>query len=223
MGTKNFIIFFCCVVWVTGHEYYSSTDQIASLIAKEEELLESFTEYIEEEEAYLWRLRSVLLDLKLLKVSQRKDLEINNPLAAYKLMKRVRAEWATIFKYTKLSPSQVYQKLLEEDLQQLPDQDDLDEAAHGIIKLQETYKLYPQNITTDPLTASISLTCLSKIKKGEEEDEDMDEDADLIKATVFNYLSLSAFKFGNLPFAIHFSQQLVNLGLKDTENRFTPD
>ncbi|KAI4885451.1 hypothetical protein NFI96_014407, partial [Prochilodus magdalenae] len=189
---------------------------------------------------------SVLLDLKLLKVSQRKDLEINNPLAAYKLMKRVRAEWATIFKYTKLSPSQVYQKLLEEDLQQLPDQDDLDEAAHGIIKLQETYKLYPQNITTDPLTGrplhldlgqsfhlgQVAYTkrsyqhaflwflqCLSKIKKGEEEDEDMDEDADLIKATVFNYLSLSAFKFGNLPFAIHFSQQLVNLDPSNLEAR----
>lgn len=45
-----------------------------------------------------------------------------------------------------------YQEMLEEELQQIPDQEDLDQAASGIISLQEMYKLHPWSITTDHLT-----------------------------------------------------------------------
>ncbi|XP_036412201.1 prolyl 4-hydroxylase subunit alpha-1 isoform X3 [Colossoma macropomum] len=157
MGTKKFIIFFCWLACAMGHEFYSSTDLMANLITKEEELVQSFGDYIEAVEVHLLKLRSVLLVLQILKLSGRPDLEMSDPLAAYKLMRRLREEWATIAEYTKLSPFQEYQDLLEYELQQIPGKNDLDEAAVGIIRLQEIYKLYPQNITTDHLTDPTNL------------------------------------------------------------------
>ncbi|XP_036412200.1 prolyl 4-hydroxylase subunit alpha-2 isoform X2 [Colossoma macropomum] len=238
MGTKKFIIFFCWLACAMGHEFYSSTDLMANLITKEEELVQSFGDYIEAVEVHLLKLRSVLLVLQILKLSGRPDLEMSDPLAAYKLMRRLREEWATIAEYTKLSPFQEYQDLLEYELQQIPGKNDLDEAAVGIIRLQEIYKLYPQNITTDHLTGTTVhlnldqtyhlgkvaytlgsyqhaflwfLQCLSKIKEH--------KDADILKQLLFEYLGSSAYLFGNLPYEIYFTQQRVNLDPTNLEAR----
>ncbi|KAL6467908.1 hypothetical protein MHYP_G00235850 [Metynnis hypsauchen] len=153
-------------------------------------------------------------------------------------MRRLREEWAAIAEYTKLTPFQQYQDLLEYELQQIPSKSDLDGAAVGIITLQEIYKLYPQNITTDPSTGTTVhlsfdqtyhlgevaytmgsyqhaflwfLRCLPKIKE--------DKNADILKQLTFKYLGLSAYHFGNLPYAIYFTQQRVNLDLTNLEAR----
>ncbi|KAI4885452.1 hypothetical protein NFI96_014408 [Prochilodus magdalenae] len=242
MGTKNFIIFFFWLAWARGHEFFSSTDHMAILIAKEDELLKSFSNYILAEEMYLSKLRGALLTLELLTLYRRPDQEMSDPLAAYKLMQRLRDEWAIIAKYTKQSPFQGYQDLLEDELQKIPDQNDLDGAALGIIRLQEIYNLYPKNITTDPLTGTevyVSLDqaydlgkiaylwgnyqhaflwfveCLRKTQKNKDYVKTNTVDAILL----LKYLGSSAYHFGHLPYAIYFTQHFVDIDPTNMEAR----
>ncbi|XP_072525552.1 prolyl 4-hydroxylase subunit alpha-1 [Salminus brasiliensis] len=214
-----------------------SADQLASLKAKEDELLDTFSAYIKAEENHLLTLRSVL---QLLYINKIMDLEASEPITAYKLMERLRLEWTLIVKYTKTSLFQAYQDLLEDELYHLPNQDDIDGAALGIIRLQEMYKLYPENVTTNPQTGielqlnwgqSFNLgkvaylhksyqhaflwflKSLSKIKEIKEEDTVQ------TKKVLYNYLSVSASHLGHVPFAIYFATQRVNLDPSDLEAR----
>ncbi|KAI4885450.1 hypothetical protein NFI96_014406 [Prochilodus magdalenae] len=154
MGIKSFIILYCCVVWVLGHEFHSSTDRMATLQVLEQNLLKSFSHFIEEEAAYLEQLRDVQLDLEIRFYFERTETELSDPVAAYRLMWRLRDAWDIIFESTKLSPIWGYQEQLKKESHQFPDQEDIDGAANRIIQLKQIYNLYPQDIwiTTYPET-----------------------------------------------------------------------
>ncbi|XP_049334373.1 prolyl 4-hydroxylase subunit alpha-2 [Astyanax mexicanus] len=206
---------------------------------KEDELLDTFSAYIKAEEKHLATLRGsrVLLALYLHQIG---DGEGSEPLTAYQLMQRLRVEWATIMKFTKKSLFQNYQDLMEEEFHELPTEDDVDGAALGIIRLQEMYKLYPENITTNPLTGiSFDLKWERSFKLGkvayshesyqhaflwffkslQKLGATKEENSDTYKKLLLEYLSSSAYEFGHVPLAVYFSKQRVNIDPGDLQAR----
>ncbi|XP_035383979.1 prolyl 4-hydroxylase subunit alpha-2 [Electrophorus electricus] len=201
---------------------------MASLAEKEKELLDFFSYYIQMEEAHLQNLRSVLLYLKFLYYSEQNDPVMSNPVASYKLIRRLRKEWFTISEYTQQSLYQDYQDMLSEDVHHIPDQEDVDGAALGIIRLQDMYKLYPKDITKDPQTEILlkpdESFHLGKVAYDQDQFQhaflwflytlsniNADQEATVTKLSVLQYLASSAFHFGDLTIAIYFTQTLVHL------------
>ncbi|XP_076838196.1 prolyl 4-hydroxylase subunit alpha-1 [Brachyhypopomus gauderio] len=233
MDSGKYLILCCCLLCVKGHEFYSSTDKIASLAEVEEELLDMFSDFIQTEEEILEELARVYCDLKLL-FSGQMEYELSNPVASYKLMSRMTEQWRPILTYIKkrLAQDDLYVEDEDEDEEfyHLPRQVDIDGAARGIIRLQDMYKLHPQDITKDPQTGREILlnpdesfhlgkmACdlqqyqhaflwfqqsLSQISAGQE--------AMVKKIHLLQHLVHAAYLYGDMPHAVDYSQRIWRL------------
>ncbi|KAF4117673.1 hypothetical protein G5714_002226 [Onychostoma macrolepis] len=140
------LTFVVCFWIVCGHEFFSSTDQIAQLFEMKKNLLMSLSQCIDAEEKDV-EMKSALQNL-LLSYSESEDPEkaVRDPVAAYKLLRRLRNELITIIEHFQLS----YQcNTYQDDFLEIPQMEDLDGAALGLIRLQEIYKFYPHNISNN--------------------------------------------------------------------------
>ncbi|XP_056116085.1 prolyl 4-hydroxylase subunit alpha-1-like [Rhinichthys klamathensis goyatoka] len=210
------------IVCTTGHEFVSSTEKVAQLFNEEEDLLKSFSLYIDAEEKNVERMKSVLLVLQLLTYFDPANPEktMRDPVAAYKLLRRVRSEWLTIVEYTQLSLYEVYQTLL--DYSNIPQPEDLNNAASELIRLQEFYKLYPHNITRETSLNADEAYHMGLVAYNENKFQHaflwflysrdrLTENSTTTEKKLLHFLSSSAYHFGSLPVAIYFSQRLLNL------------
>ncbi|XP_056600705.1 prolyl 4-hydroxylase subunit alpha-1-like [Triplophysa dalaica] len=78
-----------CICSAAGHEFFSSTDQVIPLVEEERTLLKLTHDILAEAE----NLESIL---EILKLFEDPAETINDPAAAYKLIKRLRSEWFAI-------------------------------------------------------------------------------------------------------------------------------
>ncbi|KAI4901933.1 hypothetical protein NFI96_031413, partial [Prochilodus magdalenae] len=186
-------------------------------------------------------LYSVLQDLEFRFYFDRTDLELSDPVAAYRLLWRLRDAWKAIFESTKLSPVWDYQYSLTKESHQFPDQEDIDGAAHGIIQLQQIYKLYPQDIwiTTDPETGSKTILDMDEIfhlgrmayelnyfqhaflwfRQCFFQNLEREYRRHFTKYELYEYLASSAYEFGSLIYAVHYTKKLLNLDPTNLEIR----
>ncbi|XP_057191026.1 prolyl 4-hydroxylase subunit alpha-2-like isoform X2 [Triplophysa rosa] len=149
------LLFLACV-WIgstAGHEFFSSMDQVMQLVEEEKNLLKLFSSYISAEEESLNTLKSDLQTLELSVNSEDPERAMNDPVAVYKLIRRLRIKWLSILQSTPISLQSDFQEWLQSDLPKFPSEEDLEAAAFGLIRWQEKYKLYPENIGT-PLSAN---------------------------------------------------------------------
>ncbi|XP_051721151.1 prolyl 4-hydroxylase subunit alpha-2-like isoform X2 [Ctenopharyngodon idella] len=224
MAIKELTVFvvFSWIVCTTGHEFFSSIEKVAQLFEEEKDLLESFRFYIDAEEKNVERMKSVLLVLQLLTFSDPEYTEktLRDPVAAYKLLRRVRIEWLTIVEYTQLSLYEKYQTLLE--FAEIPQPEDVDGAASELIRLQEFYKLYPHNITKETSLSADQAYHIGLVAYDEGKFQHaflwflysldrLTEYSTTTEEELLHYLSSSAYHFGSLPVAIYFKQRLLNL------------
>ncbi|XP_052388567.1 prolyl 4-hydroxylase subunit alpha-1-like [Carassius gibelio] len=218
----TFIIVVCsCIVCTTEVEFFTSTDKISELFNEEEFLLKTFRLYIDSEEENVKIMKRLLLLLQLGSYLDPDDPEkIKDPVAAYKLIRRVRTEWINIVDYTQRSLYQLYQTVLK--YAQIPQLKDLDGAASGLIRLQEIYKLYPHNITKEMALNADEAYHVGLVAYNEDKFQhafhwflysvdSLTQYSNTTKENLLLYLSLSAYHFGSLPVAIYFGQQLLNL------------
>ncbi|RXN15121.1 prolyl 4-hydroxylase subunit alpha-1-like protein [Labeo rohita] len=143
------------VDWFTEHAGCPVlTDQIAQLVEKKKDLLMSFSQYIDAEEKNVQTMKSVYLNL-LLSNSAPVDPEIimRDPVAAYKLLRQLRNEFINILKHIQTSFYECNEYQDELEILEIPQKKDLDGAASGLIRLQEIYKLYPEDITNGEMSA----------------------------------------------------------------------
>ncbi|XP_030629246.1 prolyl 4-hydroxylase subunit alpha-2-like [Chanos chanos] len=132
-----------------------------------------------------------------------------------------------------------YIEQLDSELLELPDQEDLDGAALGLIRLQEIYLLPPENITKGTLTGKPSplnpdeayhlarvayeyekfqhaflwaYESLKQKKRGVTSEVSFKD--------VLTVLSSSSYKFGQLPLAVFFTEQLLKLDPTDEQVRY---
>ncbi|XP_077078024.1 prolyl 4-hydroxylase subunit alpha-2-like [Siphateles boraxobius] len=221
-------VLFSWIVCITGHEFFSSTDKVAQLFEEEEDLLESFRLYIDHEGKNVEKMKSILVVLQLLTYLDPDNPEktTRDPVAAYKLLRRVRREWLTIVEYTQMSLYEAYQILL--DYAKIPQSEDLNKAASELIRLQEFYKLYPHNITRETSLNADEAYHMGWVAYDEDKFQHaflwflysldrLTEYSTTTEKKLLRLLSLSAYHFGSLPVAIYFSQRLLNLDPTDEE------
>ncbi|KAL1280847.1 hypothetical protein QQF64_015447 [Cirrhinus molitorella] len=164
---------------------------------------------------------SLLLLLELFSYLNPNDSEkISDPVASYKLIRRVSAEWSDIVDYTQKSLYETFQTVLK--YAQIPQEEDLNGAASGLIRLQEIYKLYPHNITKETALTADEAYHVGLVAYTEEKFqlaflwflyslEKLTEYSTTTRLKLLNYLHSSAYDFGSLPVAIYFCRQHLNL------------
>uniref|UniRef100_A0A8C1S1Z1 procollagen-proline 4-dioxygenase n=1 Tax=Cyprinus carpio TaxID=7962 RepID=A0A8C1S1Z1_CYPCA len=217
------ILVVCSLIVCTGSEIFTSTDKISHLFEEEKFLLDAFRLYIDAEEEIVKKMKRDLLLLQLGTYSDPVDPEqINDPVAAFILLIRLRSEWMSIEKYTSRSLSEynVYQTVLE--YAEIPQVEDLQGAALGLINLQELYKLYPHNITKETSLNAAQAYFVGFVAYNENKFQHaflwflyslgrLTQYSTVTEKELLHYLSDSAYHFGSLPVAIYFSQRLFNL------------
>ncbi|XP_062371620.1 prolyl 4-hydroxylase subunit alpha-1 [Sardina pilchardus] len=127
----------------TGHEYYSSTEEMEDLMIVDQTLMLNLAKYIKEETTHIQELNRVLRDLRGLSVTQP---DLSDPITAYQLVNRIKWKFDTMVEYIKKRPSEDFLQYLSSTLEALPEQDEVDGVALGLIRLQEIYGLEPQSI-----------------------------------------------------------------------------
>uniref|UniRef100_A0A8C1F0V8 procollagen-proline 4-dioxygenase n=1 Tax=Cyprinus carpio carpio TaxID=630221 RepID=A0A8C1F0V8_CYPCA len=217
------ILVVCSLIVCTGSEIFTSTDKISHLFGEEKFLLDAFSLYIDAEEEIVKKMKRDLLLLQLGTYSDPVDPEqIKDPVAAFILLIRLRSEWMSIEKYTSSSLSEynVYQTVLE--YAEIPQVEDLQGAALGLISLQELYKLYPHNITKETSLNAAQAYFVGFVAYNENKFQHaflwflyslgrLTQYSTVTENELLRYLSDSAYHFGSLPVAIYFSQRLFNL------------
>ncbi|NP_001070123.2 uncharacterized protein LOC557059 precursor [Danio rerio] len=230
MAMKELTLFVVCswFVSITEQEFFSSVDQVSQLFNEEENLLDTFSLYIDAEEENLKKMKSLLLLLQLGSFSNPQSPEetMRDPVAAFKLLKRLRHEWVNIAKFTQQSLYQEFQTLLDYSL--IPELEDINSAALGLIGLQEIYKLYPHNITKETPLSADEAYYIGLVAYEEDKFQHaflwflhslnrLTDFSSTTKNDLLRFLSSSAYQFGSLPVAIYFGQKLLNLDPSNEE------
>ncbi|XP_065118211.1 prolyl 4-hydroxylase subunit alpha-1-like [Paramisgurnus dabryanus] len=227
MIMKKLLSLVTCV-WIAstaGHEIFSSTDQVMQLVEEERYLLDIFKEYIDAEEENLNTLKAI--HKRLTQLSNFEDSEeiMNDPVAAYKLIRRLRNEWLSIVNSTQESLYEAFQNLLHSGVLKIPSNEDLEGAALGLIELQDIYKLYPEDMIEGFFSSDeafhVGLVAFEQEKFQFAFHwflyslEMLYQDSSVTKQQLLYHLSFSAYKFGSLSVAINFIIQHLNLDPTD--------
>jgi len=90
--------------------------------------------------------------------SENPEEAVRDPVAAYRLLRRMRSDFMYIVKRIQpnLTQCEEYQNELDS---KIPQRKDLDGAASGLIRLQEIYKLHPEDITKGKPSCSFAHQC----------------------------------------------------------------
>ncbi|ROI24875.1 Prolyl 4-hydroxylase subunit alpha-1 [Anabarilius grahami] len=179
------------------------------------------------------KMKSVLPNL-LLSYSDSENPEetMKTPVAAYRLLRQLRNDLIYIVKHIQLNLYQCeeYQDELDAKLPDIPQLEDLDGAALGLIRLQEIYKLHPEDITKETSLDADEAYHVGLVAYVEDKFQHaflwflyslnrLTEYSNTDEEELLHYLSSSAYHFGSLPAAIYFSQELLNLDPSNDEVR----
>ncbi|XP_077078025.1 prolyl 4-hydroxylase subunit alpha-1-like [Siphateles boraxobius] len=231
MAIKELTVFMVCF-WIVcadaGHEFFSSTDQIAQLYGKTKDFLKIFSQCADAENVET--MKSVLPHL-LLSYSDSENPEeaVRDPVAAYRLLRQMRNDLMYIVKHIQrnLAWCEEYRNELGAMIPQL---EDLYGAALGLIRLQEIYKLHPEDITKGTsLNAdeafNVGLVAYEEYKFQHAflwflySLDRLTEYSTTTEEELLHLLGYSAYHFGSLSVAIYFSQRLLNLDPSNDEAR----
>ncbi|XP_067220216.1 prolyl 4-hydroxylase subunit alpha-2-like [Chanodichthys erythropterus] len=229
MAIKELTVFMLCF-WIAyaGHEFFSSTDQIAQLYGKTKELLKVFSQC---NDAANVETKSVLPNL-LFSYSDTENPEeaMRNPVAAYRLLRQIRNDLIYIVNQPDLYQCKKYQNESDAKLLEIPQLEDLDGAASGLIRLQEIYKLHPEDITKETSLNADEAYNVGLVAYDEDKFQHaflwflysldrLTEYSTTTEEELLRYLSSSVYHFGSLSVAIYFSQELLNLDPSNDEAR----
>ncbi|RXN12292.1 prolyl 4-hydroxylase subunit alpha-1-like protein [Labeo rohita] len=106
---------------------------------------------------------------------------------------------------------------------EIPQQEDLDGAASGLIRLQEIYKLYPEGITNEISLSADEAYHVGLVAYNEDKFQHaflwflyslntLTEYSTITEEELLRFLIFSAYYFDDLYEAIYFSKHLLNLG-----------
>ncbi|XP_067220064.1 prolyl 4-hydroxylase subunit alpha-1-like [Chanodichthys erythropterus] len=232
MAIKELTVFMVCF-WIVcadaGHEFFSSTDQIAQLYGKTKELLKVFSQC--NDAANVETIKSVLPNL-LFSYSDSENPEeaMRNPVAAYRFLRQMRNDLIYIVNQPNLYQCKKYQNESDANLPDIPQLEDVDGAASGLIRLQEIYKLHPEDITKETSLNADEAYNVGLVAYDEEKFQHaflwflysldrLTEYSTTTEEELLRYLSSSVYHFGSLSVAIYFSQELLNLDPSNDEAR----
>uniref|UniRef100_A0A3Q1AML0 procollagen-proline 4-dioxygenase n=1 Tax=Amphiprion ocellaris TaxID=80972 RepID=A0A3Q1AML0_AMPOC len=233
----------CCFVlillftWSSAHnDFFTSIGQMTDLLFMEKDLVSSLKDYIRAEEHKLEQIKKWADRLDVLSSAATQDPEgfLGHPVNAFKLIKRLNTEWRELERLVLRNMSGAFISNLTIQRKNFPNDDDQTGAAKAMMRLQDTYQLDTNIISTGELPGSSSVASLTvddcydlgKVAYSEADyyhtelwmvqtlkQLDQGETSNLVDAiTVLDYLIDSAYQQGELERELNFTKRLLELG-----------
>ncbi|XP_071768574.1 prolyl 4-hydroxylase subunit alpha-1-like [Centroberyx gerrardi] len=221
------------------NDFFTSIGQMTDLLFTEKDLVTSLKDYIRAEESKLEQVKKWAEKLDVLSATATQDPEgfLGHPVNAFKLMKRLNTEWGELENLVLTDMSDGFISNLTIQRQHFPNDDDQTGAAKALMRLQDTYKLDTNVISTGELPGTSSsgsfrssLTVddcyeLGKIAYSEtdyyhtelwmaqalKQLDRGDESAAVDAVTILDYLSYSIYQQGELERALEQTKRLLSL------------
>ncbi|XP_062270093.1 prolyl 4-hydroxylase subunit alpha-1-like isoform X2 [Platichthys flesus] len=218
-------------------DFFTSIGQMTDLLFTEKDLVTSLKDYIRAEENKLEQIKKWTHKVDVLSAAATQDPEgfLGHPVNAFKLMKRLNTEWAELESVVLTDVSDAFISNLTIQRQHFPNDGDQTGAAKALMRLQDTYQLDTDTMSTGQLPGSSSwhqsrLTVddcydLGKVAYSEADyyhtelwmvqalkQLDQGETSSTMDAvTILDYLSFSVYQQGELERALEFTRRLLQL------------
>ncbi|XP_070847138.1 prolyl 4-hydroxylase subunit alpha-1a isoform X2 [Chaetodon trifascialis] len=218
-------------------DVFTSIGHMTDLLFTERDLVTSLKDYIRAEENKLEQIKKWADKLDVLSAAAAQDPEgfLGHPVNAFKLMKRLNTEWGELESLVLTDMSDVFISNLTIQRQHFPNDDDQVGAAKALMRLQDTYQLDTNTISTGELPGSSSslrsvLTaddCYDLGKVAYSEADYYHTDLWMVQAlrqlsqgeasntvdtvTILDYLSYSVYQQGELDRALDYTKRLLEL------------
>lgn len=220
------------------NDFFTSIGHMTDLLFTEKDLVISLKDYIKAEESKLEQVKQWAEKLDALTATATQDPEgfLGHPVNAFKLMKRLNTEWGDVEDLVLKDMSDGFISNLTIQRQYFPNEEDQTGAGKALLRLQDTYRLDTQTIssgnlpgiTTDlPFKSTLSVEdCyeLGKIAYSEADyyhtelwmaqalkqlDEGEESSTEIV--TVLDYLSYSVYQQGELERALEHTKRLLTV------------
>ncbi|KPP56951.1 hypothetical protein Z043_125383, partial [Scleropages formosus] len=207
---------------------------MTDLLYTEKDLVTSLKDYVQAEESKLEKIKKWADKLDSLSATATQDPEgfLGHPVNAFKLMKRLNTEWAELESLVLKDMTDVFISNLTIQRQYFPTNEDQTGAAKALLRLQDTYQLDTNTISTGNLpgvTYRSTMTAedcfeLGKIAYTEADyyhtelwmaqalkQLDEGEESAVDKVTVLDYLSYAIYQQGEMERALELTNRLLEI------------
>ncbi|XP_051969033.1 prolyl 4-hydroxylase subunit alpha-1a isoform X2 [Xyrauchen texanus] len=233
------LLFSCQLKFSCAHnDFFTSIGHMTDLLFTEKDLVTSLKDYIRAEERKLEQVKQWAEKLDALTTTATQDPEgfLGHPVNAFKLMKRLNKEWSEVEDLVLKDMSDGFISNLTIQRQYFPNDEDQTGAAKALLRLQDTYKLDTQTISsgdlpglTTGLPFKSTLTVedcyeLGKIAYSEADyyhtelwmeqalkQLNEEEESSIKIVTVLDYLSYSVYQQGELERALDYTMRLLTM------------
>ncbi|KAM4607688.1 prolyl 4-hydroxylase subunit alpha-1b isoform 2-T2 [Polymixia lowei] len=230
-----FLLLSCLLQSLSAHSgFFTSIGQMTDLLYTEKDLVTSLKDYIRAEESKLEQVKQWADKLDSLTATATQDPEgfLGHPVNAFKLMKRLNTEWGDLESLVLKDTTDGFISNLTIQRQHFPTDEDQTGAAKALLRLQDTYRLDTNTISTGNLpgvTYKSPMTVedcyeLGKIAYSEVDyyhtelwmDQaltqlDQGEDSPTDTVTVLDYLSYAIYQQGDIERALEYTKRLLEL------------
>uniref|UniRef100_A0A673KA95 procollagen-proline 4-dioxygenase n=1 Tax=Sinocyclocheilus rhinocerous TaxID=307959 RepID=A0A673KA95_9TELE len=150
----------CCILLISliksssAHgDFFTSIGHMTDLLFTEKDLVTSLKDYIRAEESKLEQVKQWAKKLDALTATATQDPEgfLGHPVNAFKLMKRLNTEWGEVEDLVLKDMSDGFISNLTIQRQYFPNDEDQTGAAKALLRLQDTYQLDTQTISSGDL------------------------------------------------------------------------
>lgn len=238
-GWTLLFLWFLVVCCSAQSDFFTSVGHMTDLLFTEKDLVLSLKDYIIAEESKLHTLRLWADRLESLSAAATEDPErfLGNPVNAFKVIKRLNSEWSDLEALVLSDTSHGFISNLTIHRQYFPTDEDQTGAANALIRLQDTYQLDTETISTGALPgSSLSLGLSAEdcfdlgkvayseadylhtaqwmeqaLKQLQTESQTQTSDHSLDQTTVLDYLSYSVYQQGALEQALLYTRRLLQL------------
>uniref|UniRef100_A0A3Q1G0T8 Prolyl 4-hydroxylase subunit alpha-1 n=1 Tax=Acanthochromis polyacanthus TaxID=80966 RepID=A0A3Q1G0T8_9TELE len=216
------------------NDFFTSIGQMTDLLYTEKDLVTSLKDYIKAEENKLEQVKRWADKLDSLTATATQDPEgfLGHPVNAFKLMKRLNTEWGNLESLVLSDTTDGFISNLTIQRQHFPTDEDQTGAAKALLRLQDTYRLDANTISTGDLPGvkhKSHMTVedcyeLGKIAYSEVDyyhtelwmaqalkQLDDGEESTLDKVTVLDYLSYAIYQQGEIERALEYTKRLLEL------------
>uniref|UniRef100_A0A674AW03 procollagen-proline 4-dioxygenase n=1 Tax=Salmo trutta TaxID=8032 RepID=A0A674AW03_SALTR len=148
------LVLSCLFQTLSAHsDFYTSIGHMTDLLYTEKDLVTSLKNYITAEENKLKQVKQWAEKLDVLSAIAMQDPEgfLGNPVNAFKLMKRLNTEWGDLESLVLKDTKDGFISNLTLQRQHFPTDEDQTGAAKALLRLQDTYRLDTNTISTGDL------------------------------------------------------------------------
>jgi len=222
----------------TNDGLFTSSTDLQNLVITQTELVTKLHKYLEEEASRLDKLQRVVKQYENLRdnAAQSGDKFVGNPLNSYLLIKRLTSDWKTLQGMLDgAAGEKLFTNLTEQrdSLQLLwPSDEDLNGAAVGLMRLQDTYRLDTDNLARGILNGQNygpTLSAHDCFELGRQAYNNGDyfhtniwmeqamklfheeEEKTISQSDILEYLAFSSYMSGNIRRALKLTNQMLHM------------